>query len=80
MIKNHQGKIYVRYYQPTPKFIVVGKKEYVATVQHGVSMVLADEEDVPALLAALGGCCGGKVKMFALPNQESVNVWLTGDR
>lgn len=80
MIKDPNGKVYIRYYQPTPKYIQVGKNEYVTTVRFGVSMILADENDVPALLAAEGGCCGGKRKIFALPNQESVNVWLTGNR
>ncbi len=80
MIKDASGKVYIRYFQPAPKYIRVGEKEYVATVQHAVSMFLADEEDVPALLAAKGGCCGGQRLIFSLPVQEAINVWLTGDR
>lgn len=80
MIKNEDGKVYIRYYQPTPKYIKVGTKEYIADVKYGVSMLLADEEDVPALLDAMGGCCGGRKKIFHLPSQEAVNVYLTGNR
>ena len=80
MIKDENGKVYVMYHQPIPKYIKVGEKEYIADVKHGVSMVLADEEDVPALLDAMGGCCGGRKKIFHLPSQEAVNVYLTGNR
>ncbi len=81
MIKNKEGKVYIRYYQPANKFVRVGKNEYVATVQHGVSMILAEETDAQALLEYRGrGCCGEPPRIFSLPNQESVNVWETGDR
>ena len=80
MIKDENGKVFVKYYDPTPKFVRVGEHEYVATVQHGVSMFLAEESDVPAIIATKGGCCGQQRLIFSLPNQESVNVWLTGNR
>ena len=83
MIENavySNGKVAVRYYQPTPKYVRIGDKEYVCTVQHGVSLLLVDESEVPALLAVEGGCCGGKRKIFSLCGQEAFNVWATGDR
>lgn len=79
-IKNEEGKVYVRYYQPIPKYIKIGKNEYVCDVRHSVSMLIVPEDEVQPLLDFLGGCCGGKRKVFSLPTQEAVNVYLTGDR
>lgn len=76
----HNGKVALRYYQPIPKFINVSGKEYVCNVQHGVSVVLVDESEVPAFLSVIGGCCGGQRKLFALCGQEAFNVWATGNR
>ena len=80
MIKNPEGKVYVAYFQPVPKLVNINGKKLVTDVQHGVSMILLDEEDVPAALAYLGGCCGGKRHVFHLPTQEAINVYLTGTR
>ena len=74
------GKIAIRYYQPIPKYVQIGKKEYVCDVRHGVSILLVEENEVQPLLGVRGGCCGGQRKVFMLPNQEAVNVWQTGDR
>lgn len=74
------GKVVLRYYQPTPKYIQIGNKEYVCDVRHGVSILLVEENEAQSLLDFLGGCCGGQRKVFSLANQESVNVWKTGDR
>ena len=74
------GKIPLMYYQPIPKMVVINGKQMVCDVRHAVSMLLLDEADVPAALAAEGGCCGGKRKIFSMPGQEAVNVWLTGNR
>ena len=80
MIKDENGKVYVRYHSPVPKYIKVGTKEYVTDVRYGVSMILADEEDVPQLLEALGGCCGGRKKIFHLPSPDAIRLWETGSR
>jgi hypothetical protein len=74
------GKVAVRYHQPVPKYVKIGDKEYVCDVKHGVSMLLVEESEVPALLAVEGGCCGGKKKVFSLCGQEAFNVWSTGHR
>jgi hypothetical protein len=80
MIKNPDGKVYVRYHQPVPKLIKFADKNMVTDVRWGVAMLLVEEEDVPAVLAVEGGCCGGKKKVFSLPSQEAINVWETGHR
>lgn len=83
MIENaiyHDGKVALRYYQPIPKFVMIGKDQFVCDVRHGVSVLLVDESVVPSALALEGGCCGGKRKIFSLCGQEAFNVWLTGNR
>lgn len=80
-IRDENGKVYIRYFQPIPKYVVIGnKREFVCSVRNGVSMLLVDESDVPTFLTIEGGCCGGKRKVFSLPSQEAINVWLTGNR
>ena len=76
----HDGKVALRYYQPIPKYVKIGNKEYVCDVRHSVSLLLVSEEEAHALLATEGGCCGGKRKIFSLCSQEALNVWLTGSR
>jgi len=83
MIPNAQysdGLVFIRYYQPVPKYVKIGSREYVCDIRHGVSMLLVTDEEVPALLAHEGGCCGGKRKVFSLASEGAVKVFLTGDR
>lgn len=79
MLKDSSGKIYLKYYMPVPKLIRIGKKEYITTVRHGISMLLVDESEVEPLLNFLGGCCGQKRKVFSLASEQAVNVFLTGN-
>jgi hypothetical protein len=82
MIPNAQysdGLVFLRYYQPIPKYVKIGSREYVCNVQHGVSMLLVTEEEVPALLDFVGGCCGGQKKVFSLASETAVKVWKTGE-
>lgn len=78
MLKDENGKFYVQYFQPIPKYVKLGNKEYVCTVRYGVSMLLVEESEVAPLLGVEGGCCGGKRKVFFLPSENAVNVWKTG--
>lgn len=82
MIDNAQyvdGRVALLYYQPIPKIINVNGKEYYVDVRHAVPLLLAEEPDVPALLEYLGGCCGGKRKVFTLASEMAVKVWTTGN-
>ena len=74
------GKVALRYFMPAPKYVIVGKNEYIASPQHGVSLLFADEADVPAILNVMGGCCGNQRKAFSLSSQMAYNVWRTGNR
>lgn len=79
-VYSSDGKVAVRYYQPVPKYVIVGSKEYVCDVKHHVSMLLVSEEEVPALLSHKGGCCGKQRLVFSLASQEAFNFWSTGQR
>lgn len=74
------GKVALRFYQPAPKYVKIGTKEYVCDVRYGVSVLLVDEAEVPSLLAHEGGCCGGQKKVFSLCSQDAFTVWETGNR
>lgn len=78
MNKDENGKVYIQYYQPIPKYIQIDNREYVCDVRYGVSMLLVDESEVQSLLDYLGGCCGGKRKVFALPSENAISVWKNG--
>lgn len=75
-----EGMVAVRYYQPVPKYIRIGNKEYVCSVQHSVSLLFVPEEEVGSLLSYKGGCCGGQRLVFSLASQDALNVWMTGNR
>ena len=74
------GKVAVRYSQPTPKFVRVANSEYVCDVRYGIALLFVTEEEVPPLLAYEEGCnCGGsKRKGFALASELAVKVWQEG--
>lgn len=74
------GLVAVRYYQPTPKYVKIGGKDYVCDVRYGVSILFVPEADVPSFLAMKGGCCGGERLVFSLCSQDAYNVYSTGDR
>jgi hypothetical protein len=75
------GQVVLRYYMPAPKSIRIDDvKYYVTQEKYGVSLLFVDEVDVPRVLDAEGGCCGGKRKIFSLCSQDAYTVWKTGDR
>ena len=72
------NKVVLKYFQPTPKYIKIGDKEYVCDVRHSVSLLLVEESEAPALLAVKGGCCGGQRLVFSLCSPLAYQVWETG--
>jgi len=72
------GKVVLRYHQPIPKLIKIGDKNFYFDPKHGVSLSLVNEEDVPALLAYLGGCCGGKKHVISLASEAIYKHWQDG--
>jgi len=73
-----EGKVVLCYYQPIPKLIKVGDKNFFFDAKHGVSLSLVDEEDAPALLGVMGGCCGGKRLVISLASEGVYKHWLDG--
>lgn len=83
MVTNEAGQIALVFYQPIPKALTIpGKpkpKEYITTVQHGVSLLWADPKDVDKILATKVYCCGGRANTaFRYASQPAVNVWRFG--
>jgi hypothetical protein len=78
MITNETGQQGVVYFQPIPKLITVGKNSYYFNPQWAISWAWVNPEDVPALLALKGGCCGGHHPVCHLANQLEFNVYSTG--
>jgi hypothetical protein len=72
------GKVALRYYQPIPKHVKVGNKDYIFQCGHGISLIFVPEEEVPPLLNFLGGCCGGRKKVISLCSQVLYSHWLDG--
>lgn len=66
------------YYQPIPKMVKVNGKSVYFDCQHGISLAFVDTSDVPALLSALGGCCGGKRQIIYLATEVQYRHWKDG--
>lgn len=78
MITNSDGWVAVRYFKHHNKYVNVGAREYVFTLQNkSVSMAWVHPDDVQKLLTMKHQCCpGGSPKsMFRLANQQEVNLW-----
>ena len=79
--KNEAGQIALAYYQPSPKMVTVGKRAYVFTPQHAVSLAWVEPEDVATLLEMKKSCCGGSQNpMFRYATDGQVRTWTTGER
>jgi hypothetical protein len=74
------NKVVLRFYQPVPKYVKIGTKEYVCDVRYGVSLLFVEESEAPTLLNHIGGCCGGQKKVFSLCSDQALRVWETGER
>ncbi len=79
MIKDTEGKVVLRYYQPVPKLVKVDSMDVYFDCQHGISLAFVDEAVVPRLLAYLGGCCGGKRQVIFEATDSQYNHWLDGN-
>ena len=72
------GKVALRYFQPVPKYVSVEGKQYIFDVRHAISLIFVPEEEVPALLGVLGGCCGQKRPVISLATSVQYSHWLDG--
>lgn len=69
------GKVAIRFWQPSPKYVKRGQKEYVFDVRRGISLIFVNEDEVQAILATIGGCCDQKRQIFSLASQHAVDFW-----
>jgi hypothetical protein len=78
MIKNDEGKVILRYFQPVDKLIRVGNDYFSFTSQFGISLGFFNEEDVPKLLEVTGGCCDRKRKVISEATETQYEHWKFG--
>lgn len=78
MIKNDEGLVVLRYFQPVDKLIKVGAKTYWFSSQHAISLGFVDEADVPQLLEVIGGCCDKKRKVISEATEVQYEHWKFG--
>lgn len=71
-------KVVIYYSQPAPKLVNVRGTQVYFDCQHGISLAFVSEELVSPLLSYLGGCCGGKKKIFHLATEVQYKHWLDG--
>lgn len=79
MVKDENGKVVLRYFQPMPKLIKVSGQNVYFDAQHGISLAFVDESLVNPLLSHLGGCCGQKRQIIFLATQTQYQHWLDGN-
>lgn len=78
MIKNNEGKVILRYFQPVDKLVKVGNEYFSFTSQFGISLGFFNEEDVPQLLEVIGGCCDRKRKVISEATEVQYKHWQFG--
>lgn len=78
MIKNDEGKVVLRYFQPVDKLVKIGQETYWFSSQYGISLGFFNEEDVPKLLEVIGGCCDRKRKVISEATQTQYEHWKNG--
>jgi hypothetical protein len=77
-VTNEAGQVALANRQPIPKLVSIRNKEYLFSVQHAVSLAWIDPEDVPSVLAIVGGCCNNRQPQFRVANDMQVKVWQVG--
>lgn len=78
MIKTDEGKVVLRYYQPTPKMIRISGEAVVFDVRFGISLAFVDENLVSPLLAYRGGCCGQQRQVVFGATDVQYSHWKDG--
>lgn len=78
MIKNEDGKVVLRYFQPIPKMIKVSGEAVYFDAKFGISLAFVDENLVPPLLSYLGGCCGQKRQIIFPATEPQYSHWKDG--
>lgn len=73
-----EGKVVLRYKDPMPKVVKIGNRTFVFDCRYGVSLLFADEQDVPSLLLVEGGCCGGRHRVVSLASPVAYSHWQDG--
>lgn len=72
------GKVAMRYYQPIPKDIQIGKEFYHFRTKKTISMawVLTEHADkVMAIRRTDCGTCGGNLPIFSYASEAAVRIW-----
>lgn len=78
-VYTEDGKVVVRYEQPMPKAVQLNQDTMVFfDCQYGISLAFVNEDIVPQLLNAEGGCCGGKHKIISLASAVAYSHWKDG--
>lgn len=78
MIKDENGKVILRYFQPIPKLVKVGGQNVYFDAQHGLSLAFVDEHLVLPLLSHLGGCCGQQRQIIFPATETQYSHWKDG--
>ena len=76
-IANENGEIAIRYKPDIPKYLQVGKSEYVFTVNNHVSLIWVKPDEVDRILNMKKECCGGNTTFpCQIASEVAVKFWL----
>ena len=77
MVTNTDGKVAVKYYQPTPKRVVIGNTVYDFVYRNYVSLAWINPEDVDKILSITNSSCNCSkgTSIFRLANERDVLIW-----
>lgn len=75
---NSSGQIAITHYMSTNPLVEIGHpatKAYKFVTKMCVCLAWVDAEDVEKILSILGGCCGGKKRIYRLSSAQEVRIW-----
>lgn len=75
-ITDERGYVAIRHFRQVQKLVQVHGRDYVFAIRASISLSYVHPDDVDAILAIRGGCCGQRVSLvFGLADETHVRRW-----
>jgi hypothetical protein len=72
-VTDSEGRYAMKYYQPAQR-TEFGK--YAFIVRATIAMAFVEPNDADILIRKVGGCCGGRTRLYHYANESDVKRWV----